>query len=86
MATEVDRVRVRVLPDGRMNRKDAAAYLGVTVQTLCNWANLGREPRAVVIGSRAFYYQTDLDRFIASEVARPVGMGRARRAPAHMTA
>jgi hypothetical protein len=78
---EVDRVRVRVLPDGRMSRADAAAYLGMTVQTLSNWSNLGRGPRVVVIGSRAFYYQEDLDRFIAEEVARSTDTGRGHRTP-----
>ena len=79
MSTEIERVRVRVLPDGRMTRAHAAAYLGITVQTLCNWASLNRGPRVVVIGSRAFYYQADLDQFIAAEIARPTAMGRGRR-------
>jgi hypothetical protein len=86
MSTEIDRVRVRVLPDGRMARTDAAAYLGLTVQTLSNWSNLGRGPRAVVIGSRAFYYQKDLDRFIADEVARSTGAARGDRSSRTATA
>ena len=36
-AEVVDRVRVRVLPDGRMTRRDAARYLGFSEKTLAMW-------------------------------------------------
>ncbi len=36
-APTVDQVRVRVLPDGRMTRRDAAAYLGFAEKTLAMW-------------------------------------------------
>jgi hypothetical protein len=37
-AEVVDRVRVRVLLDGRMTRRDAAHYLGFSEKTLAMWA------------------------------------------------
>ena len=58
---------VRVLPDGRMTRADAARYLGVQPQTLRNWACQGKGPRVTKVGGRCFYFKTDLDAFIASD-------------------
>jgi hypothetical protein len=34
----IEQVRVRVLPDGRMSRDDAARYLGHAPKTLQMWA------------------------------------------------
>jgi hypothetical protein len=69
MSIDVDRVRVRVLPDGRMTRKDTAAYLGFGVQTLANWAVQGKGPRPILIDGRAFYFLDDCDRYIAEQRA-----------------
>ncbi len=63
----VDQVRVRVLPDGRMTRRDAAAYLGLAEKTLAMWAIDGRKPKVHRVGGRCFYYKDDLDAFIHSE-------------------
>ena len=60
----LERVRVRILPDGRMTREHAALYLGMKVKTLAMWAMNGKGPRAIRVGGRAFYRQTDLDDFI----------------------
>ena len=62
----VERVRVRVLPDGRMTREHAALYLGLKVKTLAMWACQGKGPRPIRVGGRAFYTQADLDTFIQS--------------------
>ncbi len=64
----VEQVRVRVLPDGRMTRKDAAKYLGIAVKTVAMWdledpTKLG----GVKIGGRRFYYKDRLDRVIRGE-------------------
>ena len=71
MQTEpaIDRVRVCVTPDGRVNRQDAAAYLGHKPKTLSAWAVRNYGPRAIRVGGRAFYYLADLDRFIRGEAA-----------------
>ena len=66
---EMDEVRVRVLPDGRMSRENAARYLGLTPKTLAEWKLYGTGPRCVKVGGRCFYYKADLDAFIGGEVA-----------------
>lgn len=60
----IERVRVRILPDGRMDRNNAAAYLGHSTKTLAMWAVANKGPRYVLVGGRAFYFKADLDRFI----------------------
>ena len=61
---EVKQVRVRVLPDGRLTREDAAAYLGMRSKTLAMWQLQGYGPRPKKVGGRVFYYKEDLDAFI----------------------
>jgi hypothetical protein len=65
----VEQPRVRVLPDGRMTREDAAIYLGHKPKTLAMWALLGKGPRSIRVGGRRFYYKADLDSFIRGEAA-----------------
>jgi len=60
----IEQVRVRVLPDGRMTRRDAARYLGHDAKTLANWAMEGKGPGSKKVGGRVFYYRADLDVFI----------------------
>ena len=43
----IDKVNVRVLPDGRMTRRDAARYLGYEPKTLAMWHLEGKGPRSV---------------------------------------
>jgi len=66
---EIERVTVRVLPDGRMSRADAARYLGHDKATLAKWQAQGRGPNAVRVGGKIFYYQRELDAFIRGETA-----------------
>jgi hypothetical protein len=63
-ADPVDLVRVRVLPDGRMTRSDAAKYLGHQPKTLAMWQLQRKGPRSVLVGGRRFYFKKDLDAFI----------------------
>ena len=65
----IEQVRVRVLPDGRMARTDAARYLGRAEKTLAMWALKGLGPRMVKVGGRCFYYRQDLDAFINAEAS-----------------
>jgi hypothetical protein len=62
--TSLDVVRVRVLPDGRMDRRNAARYLGHAEKTLAQWAITGKGPRSVKVSGRVFYFQHDLDEFV----------------------
>ena len=65
----IEQVRVRVLPDGRMSRKDAAAYLGRAEKTLAMWEMEGKGPQSVLVGGRRFYFRDVLDAFIRGEAA-----------------
>ena len=56
--------RVRILPDGRLTRRDAATYLGVAAKTLAMWALDGKGPQSVKVGGRRFYFKKSLDSFI----------------------
>ncbi len=65
----VDQVKVRILPDGRMTRKDAAAYLGRKSKTLAMWQLEGKGPQSVKVGGRRFYFKAVLDAYICGEAA-----------------
>jgi hypothetical protein len=56
-------VDVVILPDGRMDRKNAALYLGLSVKTLATHATKGTGPRFIKRG-RTFYFQNDLDQWL----------------------
>jgi hypothetical protein len=60
----IDGVRVRMLPDGRMDRANAARYLGRQPKTLAMWALQGKGPRPVKVGGRIFYFREELDAFV----------------------
>lgn len=65
----IEQVRVRVLPDGRMTRKDAAAYLGRAEKTLAMWGLEAKGPQSILVGGRRFYFKAVLDAFIRGETA-----------------
>ena len=65
----VEHVAVRILPDGRMTREDAARYLGMKPKTLAMWQLQGKGPASVRVGGRRFYFLADLDAFIRGESA-----------------
>ena len=66
----IERVKIRLLPDGRMTRRDAARYLGIAVKTVAMWdlenpAKLG----GIKVGGRRFYYKERLDTVIRGDAA-----------------
>ena len=65
----IDQVRVRVLPDGRLTRKDAAKYLGRAEKTLAMWELEGKGPSSLLVGGRRFYFKDVLDAFVRGEAA-----------------
>jgi len=67
--TMIEHVKVRVLPDGRMTRRDAARYIGVEDKTLANWDLMKKGPPSVLVGGRRFYYKARLDAFIHGDAA-----------------
>lgn len=66
MKIDADTQRVFIHPDGRMDRKNAARYLGCSPKTLADWATKGQGPLYVLLGGRAFYFLEDLASWIAA--------------------
>lgn len=54
---------VKITPDGRLSRRDAATFLGLAVGTLAQWAWQGIGPKPRKVGGRVFYYLRDLEAF-----------------------
>ncbi|EMD1657070.1 helix-turn-helix domain-containing protein [Pluralibacter gergoviae] len=51
----------------RLTRSEAAAELGVTTQTLANWAHTGRVKIPFhKVGRKVIYFKTDLDAYLES--------------------
>lgn len=64
---DTERVRIRILPDGRMSRRDAARYLGLAEKTLAIWACEGRGPKGYKVGGRVFYFLDDLEAYVGRD-------------------
>lgn len=78
MKIEIETPRVFLHPDGRMDRKNTAIYLGCAPKTLADWAMKGIGPKYMMLGGKAFYFVQDLDEWIAEQ---PRIRGSARTAP-----
>jgi hypothetical protein len=63
----VEQIRIRVLPDGRVSRRDAARYLGCESKTLAMWAPKRKGPPPVKVGGRVYYWLHDLEKFVAAQ-------------------
>lgn len=59
-------IPVQVLPDGRMDAKNAARYCGLSEKTMAMKRCWGTGPRYVKIG-RIFYHKADLDAWLDCE-------------------
>lgn len=65
-STEIPAITPRFQSD-LLTRREAAAYLGVTPETLAVWASTRRYPlRFIKIGRLSKYRKSDLDEFINS--------------------
>ena len=60
-------IKVVVLPDDRVDRKNAAIALNLSPKTLAEWRRLGRGPRAFNVGGRVFYRWSEVQAFGAGE-------------------
>jgi len=65
---------VEIFPDGRMNTKNAARYLGLSEKSLAAHRCQGTGPRFVKRG-RIFYFQSDLDRWISEGLRTSTARG-----------
>lgn len=63
MTGTVQTANVVVLPDGRMDPKNASTYCGLSVKTLAMKRCSGTGPKFVKLG-RVFYFQEDLDAWL----------------------
>lgn len=54
---------ISIFPDGRMDAKNAATYLGLAVKTLAMMRSSGTSPKFIKRG-RIFYFQNDLDEWL----------------------
>lgn len=77
MGEYVRQVEIMVFPDGRLDTKNAAAYLGLSEKTLAMMRCQGTGPRFIKRG-RVFYYQEDLDAWLA-QAERVTSTAQARR-------
>lgn len=55
---------ITILPDGRLSRKDAAAYLGFSVKSLAERCRKGLPPHSKKVSGKRFYLLSELDDFI----------------------
>lgn len=60
-----------ILPDGRVDRANAAKFLGCQPKTLAEWHRLGKGPRSRLVGGRRFYDIGDLRAFADSGKGEP---------------
>lgn len=56
-------IQIMILPDGRLNTKNAALYLGLKEKTLAMMPGSGTGPRFIKRGP-VFYYKDDLDAWL----------------------
>lgn len=76
MNHEVVFEKVMVFPDGRMDTKNASAYLGLSEKTLAMKRCDGNGPRYIKRG-RVFYFKKDLDEWLESGQANSTAQARA---------
>jgi hypothetical protein len=79
MSTTIKSLDVLVYPDGRMDRKNASRYLGLSVKTLAMHASRGTGPTYVKRG-RVFYYRADLDAWLLITSTTSTAQARLARA------
>lgn len=66
---------VVMLPDGRMDAKNAATYCGLSVKTLAMKRCDGTGPKFVKLG-RVFYFREDLDEWLGGHRATCTAQSR----------
>lgn len=66
----MDFVNITVRPDGRVSRRDAATYLGLSSKALANMGYQGKGPRSIKVAGRRFYYLNDLAAFVDGQTVQ----------------
>jgi len=65
MITQTNNREVIVLPDGRMDTRNASIYIGLSEKTMAMMRCEGKGPEYVKLG-KVFYFQEILDKWIQS--------------------
>jgi len=63
LETSVDRPRIRVTPDNRVDTNNAAAFLGIKKKTMANWRSRGEGPPWRKVAGLVFYDWPGLQAF-----------------------
>ena len=66
---ELEPVRVRVLPNGKLDSNNAAKYVNRAPKTLAQWRMQGIGPEWTKCGGRVFYNKEALDAFMRGKGA-----------------
>jgi hypothetical protein len=66
MTSKPEKLKCCILPDGRMDAKNAADFLGYQPKTLANMRSRGVGPRFLKRG-RIFYFEADLIAWLAEQ-------------------
>ncbi|MEQ9446048.1 MAG: hypothetical protein RJS98_10815 [Rhodospirillaceae bacterium] len=75
--SEIERVKVTVFPDGRLDSVNAGLYLGLSPKTLAMMRSMGTGPKFVKRG-RIFYFLEDLRAWMEDQPrVRSTGEARA---------
>lgn len=59
----IESINIRMFPDGRLDSKNAATYLGLKEKTLAMMRGNGTGPKFIKRG-RIFYFKDDLDEWL----------------------
>lgn len=73
----IETVKVTAYPDGRLDAKNAAKYLGKSTKTLDMWRCKGEGPKWIKRG-RIFYFLSDLDAWLAGNGEKSTSTAQAR--------
>lgn len=71
----ISTVQVIQTPDGRLDRRNSALYLGVSEKTLAHWACYGKGPKFIKRG-RVWYYRADLDAWLGTTAVSSTAAAR----------
>lgn len=63
----METVKIIVRPDGRLDRRDAAAYIGISPKTLANMQTRGVGPRSMLVGGRRYYKLEDIMGYVTGD-------------------
>lgn len=64
MEQSINQVKVTVLPDGRMDTKNAALYTGLKEKTMATMRSKGSGPSFTKRGL-VFYFKSDIDKWLS---------------------